>query len=537
MMTKGLACMVVLLSASVSSAWQPSDFAKRTTPKAGATDALYYRLWSPVGYSATAATKYPLVIFLHGSGERGNQGENDLQLKDNGQYTFLSTANQAAYPIFYAIPQATWLGWSDVQLDHVVAMVDELAAEFKIDTDRIYVTGISMGGAGTWSIIHRNPNLFAAAVPQSGWGTGGDAAPLASLPLWDFHAANDTTVPVGGSRDAINWLRGVGGDPIYTEFATGNHGGTWPAAYAMPALIPWIMAQHHGQARASDPRLDITMPTTNRLYVSGSTSLNLSGTASTSATSVAWYSGAATGAATGTSAWSASATGLGTGTPWVRVQASEPSGSALNGTTTYSDSLRVTTSATSDATPPTISIQLPTTSATYTASGATVMLSGTAADNKAVSKVRWTSNRGSVGDATGTTAWSIASIAVHPGVNVITVTAVDSSGLETSATLTVLSQGTQPPPDMAMQPKDMAHTPIDFSGVDLTGVDLADPITPPTDDLGTVATDDAGVTDDAGAEPKAAAQGCACNVTSNQPPITSLFLVAAVALLLRRRRA
>jgi predicted esterase len=216
---------------------------------------LPYRMARPTGYDP--AKKYPLVVFLHGSGESGT--DNKLQVSKHmgvpqGGSVFTLPANQAMYPTFFVAPQAPMpgvAGWMGVPGQAVLKLIASLEQQFSIDAARLYLTGLSMGGYGTWALVEGNPKLFAAAVPMSGGGDTSKAASIAHLPIWDFHGTIDPLVPVQQSRDMIAALVAAGGHPRYTEYPNGQHD-IWDTAYTEPALLPWIFAQHNGL----DPNAD-----------------------------------------------------------------------------------------------------------------------------------------------------------------------------------------------------------------------------------------------------------------------------------------
>jgi predicted esterase len=216
---------------------------------------LPYRMARPTGYDP--AKKYPLVVFLHGSGESGT--DNKLQVSKHigvpqGGSVFTLPANQAMYPTFFVAPQAPLpgvAGWMGIPGQAVLKLIASLERQFSIDATRLYLTGLSMGGYGTWALIEGNPKLFAAAVPMSGGGDTSKAASIAQLPIWDFHGTIDPLVPVQQSRDMIAALMAAGGHPKYTEYPNGQHD-IWDTAYTEPALLPWIFAQHN----SLDPNAD-----------------------------------------------------------------------------------------------------------------------------------------------------------------------------------------------------------------------------------------------------------------------------------------
>jgi len=332
-----------LLAAGSAAATSPADFLYGQ-----ATDGsnLPFRYFVPPGYDDAQA--YPLVLFLHGAGERGNDNEAQLGNNANGALQLLGDAQLALQPVFMIAPQCPTDGWwSGATLASAIGLVDQVAAAYHIDPDRVYVTGLSMGGMGTWSAVTAQPNRFAAAVPMSGNGDTNAAAAVASLPLWFFHAANDPTVGVDGSDNLVAALRNAGANTVYTRYDTGGHG-IWSVAYAHPLLFPWLVSQMRGGSGSPlPPVLRITAPTAAGAWSTEDPMIDLGGSADNDGEpieSVNWdRAGGASGAATGTTAWSADGISLVEGANLLRVTATTPSGhAAWGGHTTFNDSLRVT---------------------------------------------------------------------------------------------------------------------------------------------------------------------------------------------------
>lgn len=255
----GLAMAVVVSSAVAEEArpaLAPADivarFEARTYTDAGG-EKLGYRLFKPKNHDA--AKKYPLVFFMHGAGERGDN--NIAQLK-HGMKVFSSEELQAQHPCFIVAPQVPnnqkWsdVNWSELKnalpsepsrsLRMAMEAIAGLQKEFSIDADRLYITGLSMGGYGTWDAISRWPDTFAAAVPVCGGGDENQAAKLTRIPLWCFHGDQDGAVPVVRSRNMIAAIKAAGGEPKYTEYPGVGHN-SWDKAYADPALYDWLFAQ------------------------------------------------------------------------------------------------------------------------------------------------------------------------------------------------------------------------------------------------------------------------------------------------------
>ncbi|QEG38680.1 carboxylesterase family protein [Roseimaritima ulvae] len=216
-------------------------------------NSLSYRILKPKQYDP--AKKYPLVMFWHGAGERGDDNQRQLV---HGMADFASAEVMEKYPAFVVAPQCPknqkWANndWSADQ--HTMSeqpstpmrlsleLIDSLQKEFSIDADRIYVTGLSMGGFGTWDALQRRPKQFAAAIPICGGGDTALAEKIASVPVWVFHGGNDTVVKTSRSRDMVQALKEAGGKPKYTEYPGVGHN-SWSATYANPEVYKWLFSQ------------------------------------------------------------------------------------------------------------------------------------------------------------------------------------------------------------------------------------------------------------------------------------------------------
>jgi lysophospholipase L1-like esterase/dienelactone hydrolase len=237
------------------------DFEARTFKGAdGAT--LPYRLLTPKNYDK--AQKYPLVIFFHGAGERGD--DNGRQTK-HGAKLFAKPEVRDKYPCFVFAPQCpneqTWSavkGWTDPvsfspdpkpAMKLALGAIDELLKEFSVDQDRVYVTGLSMGGFGTWDLLSRAPERWAAAAPICGGGDPSKIAVAKGVPIWTFHGMNDNVVPLERSREMVAALKAAGARPLYSEYPYVGHD-SWSHAYGEPMLLPWMFAQKRGQAVSWD---------------------------------------------------------------------------------------------------------------------------------------------------------------------------------------------------------------------------------------------------------------------------------------------
>ncbi len=233
----------------------PEDVLEARTFKEGKAS-LPYRLLKPAGYDDTKS--YPLVIFLHGAGERGS--DNKAQMK-HGIKDFASDANRKKYPCFLIAPQCPTGGsWANVDYKSrplkmregpspngklVVALIAAMQKEFKIDEKRIYITGLSMGGYGTFDLMCRNPGLFAAGIPVCGGGDPEACEKIAKVPLWAFHGDKDTAVPHTLSVAVVEAMKKAGGSPRYTEYKGVGHD-SWTRTYADPKVLAWLFEQKKG---------------------------------------------------------------------------------------------------------------------------------------------------------------------------------------------------------------------------------------------------------------------------------------------------
>lgn len=224
---------------------------KRTfTGAAGGT--LPYRLFLPADYDPTK--RYPLILFLHGAGERGTDNEGQLRHADA-----LRLVADPDHPAILVAPQcpngAQWVEvpWGaktphttpaepSKPLGLTLELLDALDKELAIDPDRRYVTGLSMGGFGTFDAVVRRPNYFAAAVPICGGADDGAAGKIAHVPMWAFHGDKDTAVHTVRSQSAVTALKKAGAKPRYTEYPGKGHN-VWGVAYAEPELPTWLFQQ------------------------------------------------------------------------------------------------------------------------------------------------------------------------------------------------------------------------------------------------------------------------------------------------------
>jgi predicted peptidase len=228
----------------------------------GQTLSLPYRLLKPK--KIEAGKRYPLVLFLHGAGERGSENENQLKYLP----TWLaSDENREKYPCFVLAPQCPdEMKWADVPWDNpasqplgemsvsmraVVGLLDDVVGYNPIDPARLYLTGLSMGGYGSWDLAERMPARFAALAPVCGGGDEAQAGRLVGLPTWAWHGDADTAVPVERSRRMIAAIKAAGGMPRYTELKDVGHDSWHPAYNGPDGVLPWLFEQSRSTPAAS----------------------------------------------------------------------------------------------------------------------------------------------------------------------------------------------------------------------------------------------------------------------------------------------
>jgi predicted peptidase len=215
---------------------QEKHFEKEITVKVK----LDYLLYLPPGYGKGDKT-WPLLMFLHGSGESGS----DLKkVKVHGPPKLIAAKKD--FPFIVVSPQSPRLGWN---VDALRGLLDDLVARYKVDPDRIYLTGLSMGGYGTWALAAAYPERFAAIAPICGGGWTADAAKLKHLPIWVFHGAKDKAVSVRRSQEMVKALEEAGAKNVkFTLYPDAEHD-SWTETYNNPEFYEWLLKQKRSAAR------------------------------------------------------------------------------------------------------------------------------------------------------------------------------------------------------------------------------------------------------------------------------------------------
>lgn len=193
-----------------------------------------YLLYLPKDYEKENK-KFPLMLFLHGAGERGN----DLQkVAIHGPAKLIKNGKE--FPFIIISPQCPENQWWDI--DALDVLLNNIVKEYKVDEDRIYLTGLSMGGYGTWALALKYPHRFAAIAPICGAGNPVLAQTIRHLPTWVFHGAKDQVVPIKHSQDMVDALKEVGGNVQFTNYPDAGHD-SWTETYNNPELYEWFLKQ------------------------------------------------------------------------------------------------------------------------------------------------------------------------------------------------------------------------------------------------------------------------------------------------------
>ena len=224
----------------------------------GGNGLLKYHLYVPENIEG----RLPVVLFLHGAGERGD--DNEKQLTKGFPPHYFGSGSYEKYPAIIVAPQCPedkrWVetdwgrgsydmaetGESDL-LRAVFELMEHLCRTLPADTDRVYVTGISMGGFGTWDIAVRHPEMFAAALPVCGGADPREVHRMCGIPTLTFHGSDDDIVPAGGTEAAATALEEAGGRVRFVEYPPGLGHGCWDAAYGDTDTFSWLFSNRKGK--------------------------------------------------------------------------------------------------------------------------------------------------------------------------------------------------------------------------------------------------------------------------------------------------
>jgi predicted peptidase len=209
------------------------NLAKKFHQEVKLTYDVNYLLYLPADYYKNSR-KWPLVLFLHGSGERGT----DINLVKRNGPPMLVEAGQK-YQFILLCPQCPErISWDNKLL---ISLIDEIKSKYNVDESRVYLTGLSMGGYGTWSLAIEYPEIFAAIAPICSGGRPDDACALKDVPVWVFHGEKDDVVPIKEDSDMVDALRQCGGNVKFTRYPEANHN-AWTETYNNPEFYDWLLS-------------------------------------------------------------------------------------------------------------------------------------------------------------------------------------------------------------------------------------------------------------------------------------------------------
>lgn len=199
------------------------------------TVSLEYLLYLPESYNDTDES-WPLVLFLHGAGERGDDVE---RVKVHGPPKLI--AQGKSFPFIVVSPQCEGHRWWTADTDALGALIDEIEEKYRVDPDRIYLTGLSMGGFGTWALAMEQPDRFAAIAPVCGRGAPDSVDRIKHIPAWIFHGAKDKVVPLKHSKEMVAALEKAGSKPKFTVYPNAGHD-SWTVTYENEELYEWLLS-------------------------------------------------------------------------------------------------------------------------------------------------------------------------------------------------------------------------------------------------------------------------------------------------------
>jgi predicted peptidase len=211
-----------------------SQSAQRLEREVRKTHTCDYLLYLPKDYGTHK--QWPLMLFLHGAGERGVNLE---QVKKHGPPKLIEQGRE--YPFIVVSPQCPRDRWWPELLDTLSTLLDEVESSHAVDPTRIYLTGLSMGGFGTWSLACLQPDRFAAIAPVCGGGQWFLADRLKEIPVWAFHGARDNVVPLRLSEEMVDAVKRAGGSARLTVYPEAGHD-SWSATYDNPELYRWFLS-------------------------------------------------------------------------------------------------------------------------------------------------------------------------------------------------------------------------------------------------------------------------------------------------------
>ena len=213
---------------------KPSDSQKKFS--FNITFQMEYLLFLPESYAQSTNQKFPLILFLHGAGERGSDLDS---VKRHGIPKIVET--NPDFPFIAVSPQCPEDSWWTSELHTINGLIEEVVEKYQVDTSRIYLTGLSMGGFGTWSLASMYPERFAAIAPVCG---GGEVRQilrsLVEMPIWTFHGQKDDVIPFSRSEEIVLALKKNGSSIKFTIYPEAGHD-SWTETYDNPELYKWFL--------------------------------------------------------------------------------------------------------------------------------------------------------------------------------------------------------------------------------------------------------------------------------------------------------
>lgn len=201
---------------------------------------LLYTVYTPKNYDASQ--KYPMIVSLHGAGERGDGTENGFSVMQNIGLPRYFRDGLMEIPCIVLAPQCPDpYVWNQL-IFTLKALIEKVAAEYNADPDRISITGMSMGGFGTWEMAMAFPDMFSAIAPICGGGMAWRAPALNGMPIWAFHGNEDGVVSITNSQEMVKAARVGGADVKFTIFDGINHN-SWDSAYLDTNLVQWLISK------------------------------------------------------------------------------------------------------------------------------------------------------------------------------------------------------------------------------------------------------------------------------------------------------
>ena len=309
---------------------------------------LPYFLLQPENYNPTRSC--PLVCVLHGTpgDETLFQTYADIGPQAIGA-VYASYKQQQKDPSIVVWParRAGDSEWTPQYLQQLLGLLDRLVAGFNVDTNRVYIVGMSEGVHAVWDCLGSRPGFFAAAMVLAGWTGSARAATVKGVPVWAFCAADDSLA--SSTDDLVRALRQVGGDVVYTRYNSGGHMDGIAMGLCTPAAIDWLLAQRRGQPSTNEPLVTITEPTSAETLQTGRTAIDLAGCAvalGQMISRVSWtnFGNNAGGVATGIQSWEASGIPLRASQTNIVVAVATTTSwasPAFGGITTFNDAIAV----------------------------------------------------------------------------------------------------------------------------------------------------------------------------------------------------